>query len=792
MMHFRRKYLNLLNCRLHKTITLTYLPGCNKLLHTSSSGDNPQVEINFSNGRKLNISVGKYARFANATAVCEMGDTAVMVTAVAKNKPQAGVNFMPLVVDYRLKNAASGRIPMNFMRRELGPSEKEILSARLIDRSIRPLFSSDYRTETQLVCNILAMDAIYSPDILAINAASAALALSDIPWNGPIGAVRLGLCDGEIIINPTRRELQNSQLDLVVSATKQNLVVMLEGKGNMVLQQDLLKAIKQGTREAYHIVQELDRLQRTFGKEKRLIEPSQANQMPADIVEAVRSMGEMRLRDIFQDSHHDKLSRDQAVNEVRSDVVDKVWSSYPSVEPVVITEEFNRLCKTIFRNLLFETSKRCDGRDFADLRKIQCQVDLYKPLHGSSLFQRGQTQVFCTVALDSQESAMKLDTVTALESGVKAKNFMLHYEFPPYATGEVGRIGPVGRRELGHGALAEKALLPTLPNDFPFTVRLTSEVLESNGSSSMATVCAGSMALMDAGVPVSSATAGVAIGLVTKYENDDTKHLEDYRVLTDILGIEDYMGDMDMKVAGTRKGFTAIQVDLKIPGIPLKVVMESLQKATDAKTKILDIMSTVIKEPRKIGKDCWPVTERLTIEPNQRLRLIGPSGINLKKLYLETGATVTALDETNFTLFAPSQAAMDESKEIIENLLVTKERIPDLDFGGIYSAKIIEIRDTGVMVILYPNMPPALLHNSQLDQRKVAHPSALGLEVGQEIQVKYFGRDPVSGFMRLSRKVLQPATGIVQTLQKPSSSPGDTDTKTKNSKSSPEDSSAVS
>lgn len=343
---------------------------------------------------------------------------------------------------------------------------------------------------------------------------------------------------------------------------------------------------------------------------------------------------------------------------------------------------------------------------------------------------------------------------------------MLHYEFPPYATGEVGRVGGVGRRELGHGALAEKALLPTLPNDFPFTVRLTSEVLESNGSSSMATVCGGSLALMDAGVPVTDRAAGVAIGLVTKYENNDTKHLQDYRILTDILGIEDYMGDMDMKVAGTRKGFTAIQADLKIPGIPLKVVMESLQKATEAKTRILDIMREAIAEPRKIKKDCWPVTESLKVEPQQRSQLIGPSGINLRRVYLETGCTATTEDETTFTLFAPSQSALEEAKEMFESYMVTKERIPNLEFGGIYTATITEIRDTGVMVTLYPNMPPALLHNSQLDQRKVAHPSALGLDVGQEIQVKYFGRDPVSGFMRLSRKVLQPTTRIIRNLNK--------------------------
>ncbi|EDW67742.1 polyribonucleotide nucleotidyltransferase 1, mitochondrial [Drosophila virilis] len=765
-MIFTRKALKLLNHRLKcsgaRLINRRYL-------QSATNGVVPAVEVSFSNGRNMTISSGKLARFANGTAVCQMGDTAVMVTAVAKAKATPGQNFMPLVVDYRLKNAASGRIPMNFMRRELGPSEKEILSARLIDRSLRPLFAKDYRNETQLVCNMLAMDAVHSPDVLAINAASMALSLSDIPWNGPIGAVRVGLNDGEVLINPTRRELQSSQLDLVVSATKQNLVVMLEGKGNVVLMQDLLKAIKQGTREAQFIIHEIERLQKAYGRHKREVDAlPEAN---SELVQAVKSMCEMRLREIFQDAQHDKISRDTAVNEVRSNVIDKVWSSYPDTDPAAIGEEFNKACRDIFRELIFESNRRCDGRDYDSLRNISCQVDMYKPLHGSALFQRGQTQVFCTVSLDSPESAMKLDTLAALDSGgLKAKNFMLHYEFPPYATGEVGRIGPLGRRELGHGALAERSLLPTLPHDYPFTVRLTSEVLESNGSSSMASVCGGSLALMDAGVPVTAPAAGVAIGLVTKYENNDTKHLQDYRILTDILGIEDYMGDMDMKVAGTRKGFTAIQADLKIPGIPLKVVMESLQKATDAKSKILDIMGESIKEPRKYRKDCWPVSERLAVEPHQRAQLIGPSGLHMKRIYLETGTTLTAADDSTFTVFAPSQAALDEAKELIDGYM-HKERVPDLEFGGIYTAKITELRDTGVMVTLYPSMPPALLHNSQLDQRKIAHPSALGLEVDQEIQVKYFGRDPVSGFMRLSRKVLQgPAVGIPRSLNKAAAS----------------------
>lgn len=364
----------------------------------------------------------------------------------------------------------------------------------------------------------------------------------------------------------------------------------------MVLQQDLLKAIKKGTQEAQFIIQEIEKVQRANGKAKRTVDPPPI--LSDEIKDAIKTLGEMRITEVFRNSEHDKLSRDNAINQIRTDVIERTWSNYPESDPILLGEEFNKLSKSIFRGLLFEENRRCDGRTYDDLRNISCEVDMYKPLHGSALFQRGQTQVLCTVSLDSIESAMKLDSISALETGIKAKNFMLHYEFPPYATGEVGRIGPIGRREMGHGALAEKALVPTLPNDYPFAVRLTSEVLESNGSSSMATVCGGSLALMDAGVPVSNAAAGVAIGLVTKYEGSDTKHMSDYRILTDILGIEDYLGDMDMKVAGTKKGFTAIQADIKIPGIPLKVVMESLQKATDAKGKILEIMSESIKEPR--------------------------------------------------------------------------------------------------------------------------------------------------------------------------------------------------
>lgn len=654
----------------------------------------------------------------------------------------------------------------------LGTSEREILAARLVDRSIRPLFSKDFRCETQLVCNVLSIDSMNKPDVNAINAASAALHLSDIPWNGPIGAVRVALekHEGAVITNPTRRELQHSPLDLIVAATKQNLVMMLEGRGDVILMPDLLKSIKHGTREAQLIIGQIEIMRKEIihlkPKRTSQVEKGKNLQLTEEIVNAIKTVSSLLLKEIFRDGTHDKLSRDNAVSALRQEVVENIWSSFPDYDVNQITDALNKHIIEMFREIILEENKRCDGRNFEDLRKISCEVDLFKPLHGSSLFTRGQTQVLCSVTLDSKASAIKLDSLAALDTGVKEKNFFLHYEFPPYATGEIGRIGLVNRRELGHGALAEKGLVPVIPPNYPFTIRLNSEVLESNGSSSMATVCAGSMALMDAGVPLLAPAAGVAMGLVTKYQNDDTKHIEDYKILTDQLGIEDYMGDMDMKVAGTKKGITSIQTDIKIPGLPLKIVNESLQKAAEAKNRIIDIMNECINAPRMAKKDSWPVSEIMSVDPQKRSKIFGPGGLYVKQIFLQTGVQINQVDELTLELFAPSRSAMDEANEFIEQLLA-KERVPELDFGGIYTAKIVELRDIGVMVTLYPSMPPALLHNSQLDQRKVAHPSALGLVVGQEIPVKYFGRDPVSGLMRLSRKVLQsPASAIVKNLDR--------------------------
>ncbi|XP_051936128.1 polyribonucleotide nucleotidyltransferase 1, mitochondrial isoform X1 [Hippocampus zosterae] len=711
--------------------------------------------------KKLQISSGRLAKFADGSAVVQLGDTSVMVTAVSKTKPSPS-QFMPLVVDYRQKAAAAGRIPTNYLRRELGTTDNEILTSRLIDRSIRPLFPSGYFYDTQILCNLLAVDGVNDPDVLAINAASAALALSDIPWNGPIGAVRMGLVEGELLVNPTRAQMATSTLNMIVAGAPSSQVVMIEASAENVLQQDFCHAVKVGVKHAQQIILAIQQLARELKVTKRT--PPKMFSAPAEMVAHVQQSATDKIYAVFTDYAHDKISRDDAINKIRLETEEHLKEKFPQAEPFELIESFNTVSRDIFRNLVLNEYKRCDGRDLTAVRDISCDVDLFKPLHGSALFQRGQTQVLCSVTFDSLESSIKADIITTALSGIKDKNFMLHYEFPPYATNEIGKMGGLNRRELGHGALAEKALRPVIPKDFPFTIRVTAEVLESNGSSSMASACGGSLALMDAGVPISAAVAGVAVGLISKSNPDKPSEIQDYRLLTDILGIEDYLGDMDFKLAGTNKGITALQADVKIPGLPLKLVMEAIQQATVAKREILGIMNTTLAKPRTSRKENGPVVENVRVPVSRRARFVGPGGYNLRRLQAQTGVTISQVDEETFSVFAPTPGALNEAQDFISEVC-RDDQEQQLEFGAIYTATITEIRDIGVMVKLYPNMSAVLLHNSQLDHKRIKHPSALGLEVGQQIQVKYFGRDPTDGRMRLSRKVLQsPAATVVKTL----------------------------
>ncbi|RWS22441.1 polyribonucleotide nucleotidyltransferase 1-like isoform X1 [Leptotrombidium deliense] len=741
---------------------------CNFCLRKLYSKTVHEVEVELSKGRVFKLNIGKLARLADGCCVASSGNTNVMATAVSKATSFPNASFMPLTVDFRQKSSATGKIPSNFFRRDVGTSEREILTSRMIDRSIRPLFPAGYYGDTQVVCNLLSFDSHHDPDVLAINAASAALALSDIPWNGPVGAVRVGYVDKEIIINPTRKEMLLSTVNVVLTGTHNKCFIMIDGSCNEpILLPDMLKILNTGLKETATIIKNIESLRNSFGKQKRV----EKYLVPTDEqIDIVKSIAETRLREILTNYEHDKFSRDNELSIVREDVITKLKENFVDSELIVLTEAYNKALKSIYEDLVFESNIRCDGRTPSQLRDINCEVNLLKPLHGSALFQRGQTQVLCSLTLDSIDSALKTDAISALIGGVKEKNFMLHYDFPSFATNEIGRTAVVGRREIGHGALAEKALRAVVPQNFPFTIRLNCEVLESNGSSSMASVCAGSLALLDAGVNIVPA-AGVAMGLISrKVDNKDGEQdspTTEYKVLTDILGFEDYLGDMDFKIAGTKKGFTAIQLDTKVQnGLPMKVVMDAFNGAANAKKEILSLMNSVIGKPNEQKQLSWPVIEKIEIPPHKRSKFIGFSGHNLKRMVDQIGVRINADDEfeNTFVVFAPNKEAMEEANEFISKLIADEVTEPQLDFGGIYTAKIVEIKDNGVMIELYPNMRPTLLHLKELDQRKVGHPSALGLEVGQEIQVKYFGRDPVSGYMRISRRVLQITTARAQNL----------------------------
>lgn len=718
---------------------------------TKSSKNNVE-HIPLTNSPSIKLSLGEYAKLADGQVVATLGDTSVMVTAVSKTAQATSNIPLPLSVNYKQKAAAVGRIPTNYFRRDLGMSEHEILGSRKIDRAIRPLFPEGYNYDTQIVANVMAIDNIYHPDTLAINATSVVLHLSDIPWNGPIGAVRLGMIDNEIILNPTKEHSDKSKLDLVLVGTNNQLIVMIEASASEISEPKLVKALKVGIVETQAIVQSIINLRENYGRPKRVFESnlSEVN----DLAKTLEPVVAPQLRDIFTNYNHDKLSRDRAVDNVRSTTMEVTLSEHPELSAGVFNAAFLQVTKQIYRELIFDTNKRCDGRSLNDLRDIKCKVKIFNPLHGSSVFQRGQTQVLCTVTLDSIESTLKLDTVSMLASGIKEKNFFLHYEFPPFATNETGKIGTIGRREIGHGALAEKALKTVIPKNYPFTIRLTSEVLESNGSSSMATVCGGSLALMDAGVNISNPVSGVAIGLVGNYKySNPVNVVKEYRILSDILGMEDFLGDIDFKIAATMQGITAIQADVKVPGLPKNVIANIITHGVQRNKEILAIMQETLAKPRT-DKENMPVIEVLNIPIHQRGKFRGPGGSNFKKILVDTGVNIHQQEDDTYSVFAPNATAMATAKKMIENIL-QKEAEPEFVFGGVYTAKIVEIRSVGLMVSLHPNLHPVLLPLSQLDTRKVLHPSALGFSVGQEIQVKYFGRDPASGGIRISRKVLQ-------------------------------------
>src|SRR6059058_2839861 len=556
---------------------------------------------------QISIETGKIARLADGAVVVTCGDTTVLVSAVSATAVKEGQDYFPLTVDYREKAAAAGKFPGGYFKREGRPTEKETLTSRMIDRPLRPLFPQGYFYDTQIISILLSADGENDPDILAINGASAALSVSDIPFAGPIGAVRVGRVNDQFIANPTHSERQQSDLDLVYVGME-NDVIMIEGAANQIPEADFVKALEFAHGQAREMIRIQKELASQIAKPKR--EMPLLNVKPELLEIAYQVAGDRIEGALYTPG---KVARAKAVEALRDEVKKSILEKNPETDAFSISQAFDYVQKKAFRKSILEKQKRMDGRGCQDLRQITCEVGVIPRAHGSSIFQRGETQALALATLAPIEEAQMID---AYGGGEQSKRFILHYNFPPFSVGETGRTGGPGRREIGHGALAERSIEPVVPseNDFRYAIRISSEIMESNGSTSMASVCGGMLALMDAGVPVKTPVAGISVGLVTEKDNNQLKR---YELLTDIIGSEDHFGDMDFKLCGTDKGVTGFQLDLKLPGIRHNIMAEAIQRAKEARTKILEIMRGTLDKPRTELSKYAPRIETIKINPEK-------------------------------------------------------------------------------------------------------------------------------------------------------------------------------
>ena len=680
-------------------------------------------------GRPLTIETGKLAKQAGGSATVQYGETVILAT-VTNSKRPIDRDYLPLFVDYREKFYAAGKIPGGFFKREGRPQTKETLSARLIDRPIRPLLPSHMRNEVQVCVSVLSADGENDPDILGVIGASMALTLSPVPFEGPIAAVRLGLVEGEVVVNPTFPELEQSQLSLAVAGTE-SAIVMVEGGAREVSEADMQKALEMASREIAKITALQEEIASGFEIEK--IEIPKA-ELPDGVEERVRQSFGARLRTAV--AIEGKHSRSKEMEAIREEAV-SAFEEELGDEVGAVRDVLGAIEKEEVRRLIVEEGRRVDGRGLDDVRAITCETSVLPRTHGSAVFTRGETQSLSVTTLGSASDEQKID---ALE-GETWKSYMLHYNFPPFSVGEVRPIRGPGRREIGHGALAERAIEPVIPSDeiFPYTVRIVSDILESNGSSSMATVCAGSLALMDAGVPVKSAVAGVAMGLVREGDR--------YVVLTDILGLEDHLGDMDFKVAGTSEGITAFQLDSKIGAIPTQVLTEALGKAREARLHILGVMGQSLEAPRPQLSPYAPRIVMVRVPTNKIGEIIGPGGRVIRKLQEETNTSIDIDDEGIVKVSGTDDDGVTRARETIE--LMVKE--PEV--GEEYDGLVRSTTDFGAFVEFLPGRD-GLCHISELEHHRVNCVEDV-LKVGDEVRVKVIGVDD-SGKVRLSRKALLP------------------------------------
>ncbi len=682
-------------------------------------------------GGSISFEIGKVATQANGSAWVEFGETVILATATRSKKERDDIDFLPLLVDYREHTFAAGKFPGGFFKREGKPSEREILVSRLIDRPLRPLFPENYHYDTQIVVNVLSYDLENDPDVLGITGASAALYLSDIPFFDPIAGVRVGLINGEFVINPKASELEKSKLNLVVAGTE-DAIVMVESIAYELPEEDILNALD----FAHEHIKKLVKLQKEIYEELKpeKIEVEDPYPLTDDILKEVEGKIGQKLIDAFYVKG--KLNSEKAIESVKEELLSEVDEEEDKEKYILYNKAFHELKQSLLREEILSKKKRPDGRAFDEVRPLSIEVGVLPRTHGSAIFKRGETQALVTATLGSFEDVQIIDNL--VDEDV-SKRFMVHYNFPPFSVGEVSPLRGPGRREIGHGNLAERALLPSIPEEvyFPYTIRVVSEILESNGSSSMATVCGGCLALMDAGVPIKMPIAGVAMGLI---KEEDT-----YAILTDIAGLEDHYGDMDFKVAGSEKGITALQMDIKIKGISREIMREALEQARKGRLFILNKMLEVIPKPRPELSKWAPRISVFNIRSDKIGDVIGPGGKIIKSIINETGAKINIEQDGKVTVVAPNEEAQ---KEAIRRITEFSE-VPEM--GKVYEGKITRIENYGMFVEILPGTL-GLVHISEIADTNIRDINQY-FKIGDVVKVKIIGIDEM-GKVRLSRKAI--------------------------------------
>jgi len=677
-----------------------------------------EIKVKLGN-REITIATGKLAKQADGAVTVQCGGTMVLVTCVCSHQAREGMGFFPLTVEYKEKTFAAGKIPGGFFKREGRPTEKEILTSRMIDRPVRPLFPEGMLNEVQIIATVLSSDGKNDSDVLALIGASAALTISDIPFNGPIGGVRVGLIDGEYVVNPEFDEMEKSTMDLVVVANEES-VIMLEAGADKIAEEKVLEGIKIAHKSLQDVVDVQKKLQERIGKTKRT--DFEVTKLNEELYEKINQKASDKLKKIIQ--IREKQERIASLDELTKQLIEEEGPSAGDDIKGDLKSVLSKMEKGLVREIILETGKRVDGRKVDEIRPLCSEVNFLPKTHGSGLFTRGETQALAVITLGTSSDEQRIETLLGGD-GVKA--FMLHYNFPPFSVGEARMLRGPGRREIGHGALAEKALKPVLPSKekFPYTIRLVSEILESNGSSSMATVCAGSLALMASGVPVESAVSGIAMGLMSGEGK--------YEILTDIAGAEDHTGDMDFKVAGTRDGVTAVQMDLKVKGIGFDILEKAFERAKKARLEILENMNKAISEPTQEVAENAPRIVTVMVKTDKIRDVIGPGGKVIRKIIAETGADINIDDDGACQIASENKESLDKAVEWVKGI------IEEPEIGRIYDATITKIMNFGAFCEFLPGQE-GLIHVSELADQYVKEVTEVVKE-GQKVRIKVIGID---------------------------------------------------